>query len=276
MNNITNIFKSEPVNLSIRQERKPGKHRTKIGRAQYSKVEGNPELQIFSEFPWSQSKKKKNHLWNLHSMKDTNKLTTKSPRTQFKVLLSHILVPGNFTRALKKSRKSQEQEGGPWIIDWGITGLNKVRQISLLQGFAEIVMCLLQISKGQYNAPYLYSQGVLVLMKCLNFGNCPYRWMHNHYCNFTITIVRQVRPLLFTQRSPFFAFLWRNKNKVRIFPSFLLIWVAGFILGNAFLAIIKNYTVGHFKTLQWTFPIPLFVICTFLEIGRIYNSFFFF
>lgn len=63
MNNITKILKPELVNLSIRQGWKLGKHRTKIGRPQYSKMEASPELQTLWVSLQPKSKKKREKLF---------------------------------------------------------------------------------------------------------------------------------------------------------------------------------------------------------------------
>lgn len=104
MNNITKIWKSELVNLSIRQGRKLGKHHTKIGRAQYSKMEANPELQIFSEFPCSQSKKKKEKLFMKRMPYERHKQANNK-------------IPKNSVQSFAEPHtSSRELNLGPWKV----------------------------------------------------------------------------------------------------------------------------------------------------------------
>lgn len=54
-----------------------------------------------------------------------------------------MLGPGNLTWVLTWLREGWRQERDPWITNCGITEPNKVNPISLLQGFAETLICLL-------------------------------------------------------------------------------------------------------------------------------------
>lgn len=59
MNNITNILKSETVNLSITQGRKLEKYLIKIGRTQYSKMEASLSYKFSLSFLEAKAKKEK-------------------------------------------------------------------------------------------------------------------------------------------------------------------------------------------------------------------------
>lgn len=132
MNNITKILKSELVNLLIRQGQKLEKHHTKTEGHNILKWKLTLSYQFSLSFLAAKAKKKKRKIiyetyaiWKAQQNSKNSIQSFAEPHTN-----SRELNPGFW-----KVKRKWEQEGGPWILNWGITELNKVRQISLWQDF---------------------------------------------------------------------------------------------------------------------------------------------
>lgn len=85
-------------------------------------MEANPSYKFPLSFLEAKAKKEKLSTKFIPSEKH-KQANNKTPRTQFKTLLSHIKVPGNLTQVCKIKRKSGgggaagRKQGSPWRIN---------------------------------------------------------------------------------------------------------------------------------------------------------------